>query len=293
MKKKFSIVVLLVSTLSVAQVAIGTTSLDPTAVLQLSSADNSKGFLPPRLSSTERSAITSPAAGLTIYNTSLKCLEVYNGLSWNCEIPKNTSDAYNPTTGKIWMDRNLGATQVATVYNDHLAYGSLFQWGRGADGHQVINRSGANTGTVANGATTGPYNGGDTPPNALFITVANSPFDWRSTQNNSLWQGVNGTNNPCPSGYRLPTQAEWVAEINSWTSQNAAGAFASPLKLTTAGYRKRDNATLSNIGDTAIYWSSTVSGALSFSLNFTSTSSTATMITDIRARGCSVRCIKN
>jgi hypothetical protein len=45
-------------------------------------------------------------------------------------------DVTNPTTGKTWMDRNLGASQVATSSTDVNAYGDLYQWGRGADGHQ-------------------------------------------------------------------------------------------------------------------------------------------------------------
>src|SRR6056297_394486 len=45
-------------------------------------------------------------------------------------------DVYNPTTGKIWMDKNLGASQVATASDDEDAYGDLYQWGRAADGHE-------------------------------------------------------------------------------------------------------------------------------------------------------------
>ena len=32
-------------------------------------------------------------------------------------------------TGKIWMDKNLGATQVATSSTDAASYGDLYQWG--------------------------------------------------------------------------------------------------------------------------------------------------------------------
>ena len=62
-------------------------------------------------------------------------------------------------------------------------------------------------------------------------------YDWRSPQNDNLWQGVNGINNPCPSGYRIPTEAELDAERLSWSSDNSAGAIASALKLPMAGYR--------------------------------------------------------
>jgi hypothetical protein len=35
--------------------------------------------------------------------------------------------------GKYWLDRNLGATKVATSKNDTSSYGYLFQWGRKAN----------------------------------------------------------------------------------------------------------------------------------------------------------------
>jgi hypothetical protein len=48
-------------------------------------------------------------------------------------------DVLNPATGKTWMDRNLGAAQLATASNDVAAYGDLYQWGRFSDGHQCRN----------------------------------------------------------------------------------------------------------------------------------------------------------
>jgi hypothetical protein len=48
-------------------------------------------------------------------------------------------DVLNPATGKIWMDRNLGASRAATSSADAEAYGDLYQWGRAADGHQKSN----------------------------------------------------------------------------------------------------------------------------------------------------------
>ena len=50
--------------------------------------------------------------------------------------PTAIVDVTNPTTGAIWMDRNLGATQAATSSTDVDAYGDLYQWGRFSDGHQ-------------------------------------------------------------------------------------------------------------------------------------------------------------
>jgi hypothetical protein len=216
----------------------------------------------------------------------------YNGAS----VTYGTVTGANST---CWLDRNLGATRVAQSSTDHLAYGDLFQWGRGADGHQRITWTNATTGTAANSTTT-TLSSSDSPGNALFITISTGNLDWRSTPNNSLWQGVSGTNNPCPSGYRLPTETEIEAERNNggtgfWGTgslqNNAAGAFASPLKLPMSGYRAVSSGTLSSVGTNGFYWSSTVSAPLSRVLFFSS--SLALMDSTYRAYGGAVRCIKN
>jgi hypothetical protein len=151
MKKKVPSFVLLLSTFSFAQVGIGTTSPNASTILELSST--SKGFLLPRMSTEQRNAISSPAEGLTFYNTNLGCLETYNGVRWINFNTAISTDSYNPTTGQIWMDRNLDATQVATSSTDFRAYGSLFQWGRAADGHQLITWASASAGSAVNGTT--------------------------------------------------------------------------------------------------------------------------------------------
>jgi hypothetical protein len=57
-------------------VGIGTgASIDGVAKLQVDST--TKGFLPPRMTTTQRDAISSPPAGLMIYNTSTDKLNVY------------------------------------------------------------------------------------------------------------------------------------------------------------------------------------------------------------------------
>jgi hypothetical protein len=42
----------------------------------------SRGFLPPRMTTTQRDAIASPATGLQVYDTTLGSLNVYNGTAW-------------------------------------------------------------------------------------------------------------------------------------------------------------------------------------------------------------------
>ncbi|MCP3867727.1 MAG: hypothetical protein GY703_06455, partial [Gammaproteobacteria bacterium] len=182
------------------------------------------------------------------------------------------------------MDRNLGASRVATSSTDEQAYGDLYQWGRGTDGHEK-----RNSGTTA----LEDLSGSDVPGHSNFILVGSSPYDWRSPQSNNLWQPTSGTNNPCPAGFRLPTNTELETEQASWSSNNAAGAFASPLKLVVAGSRSLGNGTIYNAGWHGFYWSSSwsssVGGSRSRYLVFSSGG--ADVFSNTRAFGYSVRCL--
>ena len=203
----------------------------------------------------------------------------------------------NTSTGETWLNNNLGASyanvnhpdfnpvQQATSSTDNKAYGSLYQWGRYSDGHELIDRNAGDPHSTSGTRTT--LSSSDTPGHGDFIGGS----DWRSPQNNSLWQGESGTNNPCPSGYRLPTEAELNAERLSWGGSNATGAFASPLKLPTAGYRDRTGGSLQFVGGNGSYWSSAVSGTDARGLGFGSAA--PGMYTRNRAYGYSVRCLKD
>ncbi|MDD4149702.1 MAG: FISUMP domain-containing protein [Bacteroidales bacterium] len=191
-----------------------------------------------------------------------------------------TTDVYNPITEKIWMDRNLGATRVATSVTDADSYGDLYQWGRAADGHESRTSN-----------TTATLSSSDTPGHGDFIEGNIYPYDWRQPQNHNLWQGVSGTNNPCPSGYRLPTKAEWQAEVDTWSNGGIDGAFASLLKLPAAGSREYDDGSLYKVGEMGCYWSSTVvAGNRAASTNIANTQN---FYAELRAYALSVRCIKD
>ncbi len=201
--------------------------------------------------------------------------------SWgNCFAPFQTVTS---KTGRIWMDRNLGASQVATSPNDENAFGGLYQWGRATDGHEK-----------RNSGTTSQKSESDSPGHNMFITTPDWN-DWKITRNDKLWQGVNSINNVCPTGFRLPTQSEWDAEIKTWDSKTSAGAFNSTLKLTTVGMRNFNGA--GGVGNTSTYgyyWSSTVIDPGPHYLVFSNVDAlTIHNLLNNRAFGLSVRCIQD
>jgi len=130
-------------------------------------------------------------------------------------------------TGRVWMDRNLGASRVATSSTDTQAYGDYFQWGRPADGHQTkyLTNNNSSGFTTTRSATA-------VPSTDLWIAPIDGSNDWLSTPDNTLWTGANPATNPCPAGFRIPTESEWSAE----NIANVGATFqTNGLKLTLPG----------------------------------------------------------
>ena len=124
------------------------------------------------------------------------------------------------------MSKNLGASQISISSTDALSYGDLYQWGRNSDGHQL------RTSSVAAGPVASESEG------SHFITNGSVPYDWLDTRDDTRWNGATkGAHDPCPSGFRVPTETELENERLHFSSDDAAGAFNSVLKLSLGGGR--------------------------------------------------------
>jgi hypothetical protein len=265
---------------AISPIGIGTNTPAASAALEINST--SKGFLVPRMTSTERNRMepASTAAGLQVWcsdcNAGAGELSIFNGVQWTnsngvlanlappsgataiCDgtrptVVKDVSFTYNGVT-YTWMDRNLGASRVATVYNDFMAYGCMYQWGRGNDGHASMNWTSSTAGSLVNGTTT-TKSSTLLPGNALFITNTDgrdTPNDWMTTTPSPdvRWRTLTGNNNPCPSGYRLPNHEENLAVIqaNGTAFTNATSWGSGLLKLPVNGALNANGSTFFNTG---------------------------------------------
>jgi uncharacterized protein (TIGR02145 family) len=182
------------------------------------------------------------------------------GISYGQEINFTSNPVViSPYTGKTWMDRNLGATQVATSTSDAASYGDLYQWGRANDGGALRTAP-----IVATQLTDISIRS----TNYISVNPWTSQSDW-NTKTGSVWnvQPWNdtggGVNNPCPDGFRVPSTSEWTAELNgminaglitnSNTATNiASGAFSSFLKIPLAGVYENGTTTL--ITSKTVFW---------------------------------------
>jgi len=179
------------------------------------------------------------------------------------ETTTTSTPVVTTATGRTWKAMNEGATRVALSSTDDQARGYFYQWGRLTDGHQLKN-SDAVTQTSDS----------DDPGSSDFFRQFSEPVDWRIPQNNALWQGVSGVNNPGTDGFRLPTQAEWEAEVATWDTPDAEGAFRSPLRLPINGLRQASGGGYVLQGTAALYWTSDTDGTKSIAMNAGGTYST-------------------
>ncbi len=185
---------------------------------------------------------------------------------------------------KCWLDRNLGASRVATTLQDESAYGVLYQWGREADGHQH----------PASGTTETLALPGTQPNHGDFIVKYSYPFDWNADNGwVNRWALPNGSStnaDPCPNGWRVPTRSEWESAIAHGNWQNKQDAFNSPLRLPAAGKRD-DKGVLEYQGTRGYYWSSSHQNIFGEPMN---SFDTGVFISSYyRVGGMSVRCIQD
>lgn len=125
----FWMLCLLIQSSMMAQIGLGTTTPHNSALLEIKS--DSKGILLPRLNTLERNNIVSPAEGLTIYNTDIKCFEFYNSMQWQniCNIKDDITVPTNVSAvaidGGAIVSFDTDATNPAVFYAVYASDGTL------------------------------------------------------------------------------------------------------------------------------------------------------------------------
>jgi large repetitive protein len=139
MKKVFACIIIVSSCMVVTAQNIGIGTTTPAASAALDVTSTSKGFLPPRMTTVQRNAISSPAAGLIIYNTDCNTFNYWNGTAW-VPFPGNANAPATPgsITGSLTPCQNatgiaysIAPVAGATSYNWTVPPGTTVASGQG------------------------------------------------------------------------------------------------------------------------------------------------------------------
>jgi len=205
----------------------------------------------------------------------------HNGVEYGC--------TPSPYTGRVWLDRNLGATKVCENKRDTECYGDYYQWGRNSDGHEK-----GDSDTTTELATDVNDVG-----HGKFILNPGGDFDWvdplvdtDGTVRENNWKKTDGSS-VCPAGYRVPTLEEIEADLlnpGSAEITNIDDAVASFLKLPPAGYRTGHSGRVDAPGAYGYYWSANNrDGRGAYGLYMSMDAGT---LRSVYMSGWSVRCIR-
>ncbi|MBT0572564.1 hypothetical protein J5312_03495 [Riemerella anatipestifer] len=239
-----------------------------------------------------------------------------DGKTWlnnnlGAEYARVGSQWFNPTrqAGALDYTKTTAAVPLSNptadqIKKDWRAYGSLFQWQRNPDGHELITWTNATGGTPKYSGSASVSSSWTNAGTNRFIPGNNSGISWVNSSTNqsgphNLWQ-VNGSNNPCPSGYHVPTHAEQKALHNAILGYDIGNSYTNSnkmwneqkLRLPASGSRYVNNATLYNQSGSGWLWSSEQNtSSSSWHLWFNSSSSIGGY--DNSASSFGVRCLKD
>lgn len=169
---------------------------------------------------------------------------------------------------KEFLCHNLGAnTNAGPLIPSWELVGNYYQWGRNPNCFGLDGLDGTNPCSSPVYGAVGPL--GSTAANDNEGRISG----WNTVSaSNGAWQdAIKTANDPCPTGFRVPTQAQWEGVINeslnantfvgTWTSSSTnyttGVKFGTSLFLPAAGFRGGSSGSLIQRGGVGGYWSST------------------------------------
>jgi uncharacterized protein (TIGR02145 family) len=220
----------------------------------------------------------------------------------------------------ITFDEELHNCGAIDVHNPSLSYGSITDQQGNLYKTIVI---GAQEWMAENLKTT-VYRNGDAIPNvtANFQWEGSNSGAWCSYNNNSQydcpygklynWYATSDPRNLCPTGWHIPTDAEWTVLTNYlgglgtaggkmksngtqyWEIANSGADNASGFSGLPGGYRSNSNGVFSGVGSFGSWWSATTSlVSNAWSRDLYNNNSEIGRNGSTKGNGLSVRCLRD
>jgi hypothetical protein len=220
------------------------------------------------------------------------------------------NEVISPITGKIWLDRNLGAKRPCKSFDDKSCFGGYYQWGRIGNGHE--NTKGQISNSYEQATKVDLYDYENAKSYFIRVKFLTKSMDWAfnidksGTLRHAIWSSTDGTG-VCPVGFRVPTQSELEAETITQGIDSNSELFKTFLKIPTNGGRDFSTGNLSTQGQYVSLWTlysekvddytndpeNKKEGYMSKALFSAKHDSSAYFAIQFRAAGKGIRCIKD
>lgn len=272
-----------------SQMKINNDGSAPDASAMLDVKSEAKGMLIPRMTSSQRSAITSPANGLLIYQTNTPIgFYYYNGTAWKL-LGSGSGDQDNNGFGNV-IDINGNIYPTVKIHGQEWMAENLraTHFGNGEEIPNVI-------------------------PNILWTNNQGPKRCWYN-DNTTIYgilynfYAVNDPRSICPPGWHVPSASEWTMLVDHLSGQDYAGARLKAAVLWQALYNASNETgfsalpggsrdiwgTFSEAGSKGTFWSaSELNPGVAHMRYMNANNQSATAGTAFTESGFSVRCVKN
>jgi uncharacterized protein (TIGR02145 family) len=275
-----------------AQVGINADNSLPDNSAMLDIKSTNTGLLIPRMPQNQIALITSPANGLQVYCTTDKKLYLFTGTQWK-EVAYGSGIIVPFTCGNPFTD-----TRDSKIYNTVLI-GTQCWFAQNLNAGAKIPASANQT----NNSIIEKYCYNNDENNC---TVYGGLYQWDEAMQYSTTEGVKGI---CPTGWHLPTDAEWTTLITfldlaaggkmkeagtaHWISPNEGATNSSGFTALPGGISYGDG-TFDSLTIDAYFWSSSPDDATNaWRRSFVYYTAGAYRHSSLKTRGDSVRCLKD
>jgi len=281
-------------TKSFCQVGIGTNEPDSSAELDIYSTH--RGLLMPRLTTTQIFYIENPSIGLMAFNLDSLDFWYFDGKRWNGIIDQ--ADTLNPSAWVCGIDISFGGELYTTIrigtqcwLEENLNIGTRIENNLEQTDNETIEKYCY-------------YNNED------YCSIYGGLYQWNEMMQYSTTPGVKGI---CPTGWHLPTDAEWTTltthlggesvaggkmketGYEHWAAPNTGATNSSGFTALPGGYRNYGAGGFLYLNSKNYYWTSSESSSDNSWLRFMSNDGMYVFRHGvyIKTHGFSVRCIKD
>lgn len=226
-----TIILVLTSSLLFSQVAVNISGNPPDSSAMLDVQSTMKGFLPPRMTQVQRTAIAAPTAGLLVYQTDgSEGLYYFTGANW----VSVTSSGIGANSPAVCVDDDDNAYPTLTIGSQTWMAENL-RVTHYSNGDSIPNVTDSSAWAAL---TSGAYcwYANDQATNAKYGTLYN-------------WFAVNDSRGLCPMGWHVPTNTEWTALTSYLGGFSVAGG---KMKSVSALWNSPNTDATNNIGFSAL-----------------------------------------